>query len=315
MRALFACVGENRPDWFRKIHNLVLSVRTFGGSLADAPFVVHLVGGADDEHRTALEALGAEVRVVEPVDPRLVNANKLRMFELADRDDFDVLVGLDCDVVVMGDLAPELDPVALRALPAGQTHLADEGWERLYAALGVPLPAKDVVTTVSGERTYPYLNSGVLFVPRAQCGPLGEHWRRHLSWLLDGAADELGLGRIKRDQIPFACALATTGIPVRPLPVNLNLSTVQPRYADAYRHQWGPPFVFHYHRAIDEHGFLQPTLHREVNTWLDRFNRARAEATGLAYAGLPPLPLATRLKALARKRSWYRPLRRRLSGR
>ena len=294
------------------MHNLVLSVRRFGGSLSGAPMVVHMVGGADPDARAGLEGLGVEVRVVDPVDQRLPSSNKFRMFELADSHDFDVLVGLDCDLVVMGDPSSHLSATALRAVPAGQTHLDDDGWARLYAARGLPLPPRDCVTTVTDERTRPYFNSGVLFVPRGICAELRAAWQDHLTWLLDGGAADLGLGRLRRDQIPFSLALASVRAPVERLPLNLNMSTVQARYARRYRSEQGPPWIFHYHRAIDADGFLTATVHGAVNEWFDRFNRVRAEELGLDYRGLEPLPTAVRLKAKLRSQPAVRTLRRRL---
>src|SRR3954467_11253614 len=97
-RALIACLGEDRPDWQVKMENLALSVRRFGETLADAPIVVHVVGDASPELRSKLDRLDAECRVVERMDRRLPTSNKLRMLEL-ERDDFDVLVMVDCDVI------------------------------------------------------------------------------------------------------------------------------------------------------------------------------------------------------------------------
>jgi hypothetical protein len=314
LQPLVACVGENRADWWVKMENLVLSVRRFGGALADAPVVVHMVGAADPATRSRLEGLGAEVLVVEPVDRRLPSSNKFRMFELAEARSFDVLVALDCDLVVMGDISTHLSDRTIRAVPAGQSHLDDDGWARLYQARGLAVPPRSHVTTVTGERSRPYFNSGVMFVPRDACGPLRHAWEGHLRWLLDGGADELGLGRLRRDQIPLSLALASTGATVDRLPLNLNLSTVQGRYARAYRDETGPPWIYHYHRSIDTEGFLTATLHRDVNARFDEFNRVRADALGLRYAGMAPMPLDRRVRAWVRAQPWYRSPRRRFDA-
>ncbi|MBW3641789.1 MAG: hypothetical protein KY447_02630 [Actinobacteria bacterium] len=308
---LMSCVGENRPDWFRSMENLVLSVRRFGGSLAQVPFVVHVVGGADEGFVDAMRRLDAEVRVVEPVDRRRPSSNKLRMLELArERDDFDVLLALDCDLVVIGDLAREVKRGALRAVPAGRDVTEADTWQRLYRALGVPEPAKDCVTTVSGQRTYPYFNSGVMFVPHDVCALLLEHWRRHLDWLLGPGLAELGLPELRKDQIPLAAALATAGLHIDPLPINCNLTATASRVAAPYRHQWGPPFVLHYHKLIDDRGFLLPSPNTRINSLLDRFNRMRGDAMGLDYDGIGAVPLRTRVSAVVRDRPGDQALRR-----
>src|SRR5918992_4130909 len=96
-RPLFSCVTENGKSWFVKVQNLVLSIREFGGSLASAPIVVNFVEGVDHAYERWLATFDADVRVVEPVDPVVRYANKLRMLELGEKDDFDILVALDCD--------------------------------------------------------------------------------------------------------------------------------------------------------------------------------------------------------------------------
>ena len=296
-RVLFSFVGENRPDWFPKMENLVLSIRRFGGPLSEAAVVANVVGGVDPALADALARLDAEVRIVSTVDSRRLTANKLRMLELAEDRDFDVLVMLDCDMIVKGDFSEEVGPGRLRAVPAGRDLLDDTTWRRLFALREVPLPARTCVTAVTGQRTYPYFNSGALFVPRHLCAPLHEHWLGHLRWILDTGVTQLGLDRLRKDQIPLAVALASAGLEVEPLPVNLNLSVTPARFARPYRHQWGPPFILHYHRLIEERGFLRASPNARINPHLEEFNRARARSLGLPYSGLEPVPLARRVRA------------------
>lgn len=312
---VLACLGENRDDWFRKIQNLVLSLRLFGGSLADAPFVAHFVGGAEPAYVEALEQLGARVRVVEPMDPRLPTSNKLRMLELAASEDFAVLVMLDCDLLVRGDLAEELRSTELRAAPAGKRQLTDEQWETLYRDHGIPLPSVRW-TMASGERGYPYWNTGVLVVPRGACEPLGRQWLELMTAVLDGASggDDVG-GRPSRlfakDQIPFALALARAGLVVDPLPMRLNYPATRLGLAAEHRNPFRPPFVFHYHRSIDDAGFVGPSPDPEVDRYLDEFNRARGEALGLRYDGMPALDASARARTALNAHGWYRSAKRR----
>ncbi len=309
MRVLFSCVGENRADWFVKMENLVLSLRTFGGSLSRAPVVVHAVGGADPVLVATMARLDAEVRVVDPVDRRRATSNKLRMFELAGAPggpDFDVLVAMDCDMIVKGDIGPYVSGASLQAVPAGRDLLSDETWRALYEALDLPLPARNCVTVVSGQQTYPYYNSGVLFVPREVCEPLRSSWLTHLQWMLGPGLAVLGMERLRKDQIPLSAALASADLRVEPLPVNLNLSVTAARFAAPYRSQWGPPFLLHYHRLIDERGFLLASPAGRVNPELDDFNRARARHLGLAYEGLAPVPLSRRARALLKDQPGWR---------
>ncbi len=292
----------------------MLSLRQFGGSLAQAPMLVNVVGGAERSFVKAMDQLDAEVKIVDPVDRRRPSSNKLRMLELAEEHDFDVLIALDCDVIVKGDLTGEVRPEALRAVPADRDVTREETWIRLYDALAIALPPKDCLMTVSGQRTYPYFNSGVMFVPHAVCEPLLEHWRRHLDWILGPGLAQLGLKRLRKDQIPLAAALATAKLRVDPLPVNLNLGVTASQLAKPYRKQWGPPFIFHYHSLINEQGFLLPSPNPRINPHLDEFNRMRSSVLGVAYPGLGRVGLGSRLDAILRDKPGYPALRRSARG-
>ena len=303
-RVVVSCVGENRDDWFAKIRNLVLSLRRFGGSLADAPVVVNLVGGARPEFVRALADLDADVRPVEPVDRRLPTSNKLRMLELATTDDFDVLLMLDCDVIFHGDPSEELAGGSVRAAPAGKSHLPPAAWAELYRDLGIPEPAWRM-TLVSGERSHPYFNTGVLVVPKEACSVLLEHWYTSMQRFFELAAASPGLKTFLKDQIPFACAVAAAELEVELLPLNLNLSTTRAQLAPAFRGQWGPPFILHYHHSIDSDGFLQASPNDDVNRYLDEFNRCRSQELGLPYAGMTSLSLTTRIRARLAAQPWF----------
>lgn len=306
---VFACVGENRPDWQPAIENLVLSLREFGGTLSRCPFVVHLVGGADSAFAARLEALDAEVRVVDTVDERKRSANKLRMLELAGLRQFGTLVMLDHDTVIVGDLAGLVegtgspDRPTIAALPAGVAALSVAEWREIYAAAGLPFPDASVVTVRTGERTPPYYNSGVLLVPHDVCEPLREHWSRQLQWVLDGAGGSVTPAAIRKDQVPFALALASADIAVHELPVNANLSTTLAGVAPEYRDQWGPPFVLHYHSRVDAAGFLLPAPWPAINPWIDQFNRRRAEVLDLRYDGIGRVSWRVRVAAARKART------------
>ncbi len=301
-KALLGLVGENLPEWHTMMENLVLSVRLFGGSLADMPIVVSVVGGADPVFVEAMDRWQASVRIVEPMDPETPRSvkNKLRVFELAATEDFDVLLALDCDAIVMGDLAPALSTTAVRAVPAIRNQLSEESWQRVYDHLGLPWPERRMVMAVTGERTYPYVNGGVLFVPQAACPALLDRWQWARDKVLELEAEEPGFlcGRPFSDQYSLPAAVSAAGFEIELMPVNYNLRTQTTRYAAEYDGQWGPPCIYHYHGEIDGAGFLGWSPRPEIRPSLDEFNRRRAEALKLPYVGLAEPPLSTRVKAM-----------------
>jgi hypothetical protein len=305
---LVSCVAENGDGWYREAHNLVLSIRRFGGSLSEAPIVVNFVDEVEPGFAAGLAELGAEVRVVPRFDPRTPASNKLRMLELAATHDFDVLLAIDTDTLVVGDVSQYADGSAVAIKPENRDPYPAQCWRDLFAVLDIPEPSRSLVTTSTAQVTYPYYNSGVLFIPRARCEELLASWTRRVFDVLD-------LYERRPDIVPapqrhwtnqLALALAVIGddVPVAPLPVAANLSTtvvVHPLFA----HEVTPPFVLHYHNEIDASGFVYRSRNPRLNPLIDAFNRQRADTCGLDYSGLPAPPLARRMLRRLDGQPWY----------
>lgn len=307
MDVLISCVAENRPEWADRARGLVLSVREFGGALSDAPVVVNFVGGVSPELARPLERLGAEVRVVDRVDTRTPLGNKLRMLELDQYAEFDVLAALDCDIAVAGDFADQLSSSAILAKPADYNHLTEREWRRVFAAMAIDPPAKAFRATSSGALMYPYFNSGVLLVPRSLCSELRSRWTNGMSALL-GLFDRnprmvSPAGRWAAEQVSLGLALVGGELPYAPLPISMNFPTHVPVHPSALT-ATTRPLVLHYHHEVDSHGFLLRSRCELANPYVDRFNRSRARALGLEYRGLDRRALHQRIRRSARARVW-----------
>jgi hypothetical protein len=287
-RVLFSCVAENDAHWFRIAQNLVLSVRRTGGALAEAPFVVNVVGAVDPMWH-ALRDWDVELRVVQRVMPERATFNKLRMFELAAEHDFDTLVVSDCDIVILGDISRYTSPAALGVVPAIRHRHSAEDWERVYADFGIAVPAARVVSTVSGELGHPYYNGGFLIARREMCEPVRDRWFTLGKEVFRRCEADSGyLGKPPGDQISLALTIADLGITVDQMPLNMNMSSRAPHFAPHYADDWGPPFVLHYHDHIGPDGFLLGSPQRRVSEQCDTFNRLRAEALGIRYRRINP---------------------------
>ncbi|MGH8773903.1 MAG: hypothetical protein ACRDWI_01605 [Jiangellaceae bacterium] len=307
-RTLVSCVAENGDRWYQEAQNLVLSVRRFGGTLSEAPLVVNFVEGVEPRYERGLAELGAEVRVVPRFDPRTPASNKLRMLELAETHDFDVLLAIDTDTVVIGDVSTYAVPAAVAIKPENVDPYPPGCWPALYAELGIVPPSRSMVTTVTGQLTYPYFNSGVLFVPRDRCAQLLESWTKRVFDVLDVYERRPAIVPAKErhwtNQLSLALAVVGDGIPVVPLPVAANLSTTV-RVHPLFAHEATPPYVLHYHNEMDTRGFLFRSASKALNPFLDTFNRVRAEALGVAYERLPAPPLLRRTLRRVEGHSWY----------
>ena len=305
---LVACVAENMRQWFHEVQDLALSLRHLGGPLAEAPFVACFVEAVEPEFREGLAALGAEVRVVDRFDPRNPPSNKLRMLELAETHEFDRLLMIDTDTVVVGDVGSYAPADRIAAKPENSDPFPVETWQGLFAALEIPEPAQSVRMTTTGEVTYPYYNTGVVLVPRDSCLALGEAWGRRVHELLElYESHPETVAKPQRhwtNQTAFALAVIGLGVEVTPLPVAANLSTTV-RVHRSLRHTVRPPYVLHYHNEMDASGFLLRSRNRQLNPTLDAVNRLRSEVLGLAYDGMAEAPLVKRALRRVEGHAWY----------
>lgn len=114
------------------------------------------------------------------------------------------------------------------------------------------------------------------------------------------------MGQVVKDPVPLAAALASGRFEVDPLPLSLNFSASWTRFAKGYRHQFGPPFVLHYHRSIDEDGFLLPSPNK-INEELDEFNRVRSQVLKDFLSRFGSVSMKRRLSRASSGQRWYRP--------
>jgi hypothetical protein len=283
MNPLVSCVAETRSDWVEMVTLLANSVRQFGGSIATAPFVANFVGAIPPSAERDLRALDVTIRIVERFDTRSAWMNKLRMLQLSESFEFDVLVALDCDTAVMGDPSAFFDAAAICAKPRSwmRTFSLEQGHVIIERFLLDPVKNTDPDT---GAPSLPYYSSGVLFVPADECRPLLDHWTSAASGVL-GLIDELPFFVTRRgfaDQVALAVALQTGAFRTRRLPVNLNCVTgAHPLVIESE-----VPVILHYRRNFDRSGFVRRSTNAAVNHHIDAFNRERSRVLGVPYTGL-----------------------------
>lgn len=156
MRVLIGCVAENNAKFLAQALRLVLSVRWFGGRLANADVMVGVVDGTDSGYAAELRGLGAVVRRMERVDPRFPPGNKLNLFAQPEVDDYDLVFYLDCDTVVAQDPSPYLSASEWRAKMSDVLTVPLATIERLCRHFGLPQPIPRYLTTsISASSTCP----------------------------------------------------------------------------------------------------------------------------------------------------------------
>jgi hypothetical protein len=273
------CVTEDTPKYLGQALRLVQSIRWFGGELARARVVVGAVERIDAGARRALEALGAEIRILPRFDVRNAPANRLQLFaELRDGPEQTFLM-LDCDTLVVRDPLPLLRRDVFQAKIAPLPTVTHEVFERLFAHFGLALPARAYNTGYTGTATIPYVNAGVFSISAHLAERLVPEWR-HYNALLAAEPALVAPCEKHLHQAALAIALAVSGIPLHEAGPELNYQLnathlpAPPGYSDL------DPSIIHYHDLVGDDGMLLPCPFPRAQERIDRFHeRLRDERT------------------------------------
>jgi hypothetical protein len=190
-------------------------------------------------------------------------------------DDVDWILALDTDMVVTGDLSDLLTDPSVRARVVDTDPLTGREWRRLFGHFGMKRPPKRLRTTSTGKATTRYFNSGAVFVPQRHVVALAAAWRGFVPAVLSALES---LGSISdhsffTDQFALALALASTELPVDPLPIDVNTPSHLPIHP-----RWRPssiaPRLVHYHHEVDHAGRVLESGYPLIDTQIARANTA-----------------------------------------
>jgi hypothetical protein len=284
---LVGCVAENHPHSLAQALRLVWSLRTFGGTLAQAEILVCVVGEIDQRERTALERAGAEVRCVERFDRRNPSANKLQFLSEALAGGKPAFLLLDHDMVIVGDPGPLLARGALQAKIADVASVTHEAFIRLFRHFGLPLPPRRYRTTLLDEPTILYCNTGVVLLPGDLAREIIPAWRDWNRRILE-ALEVLGPCAHHCHQASLSLALAAHPVPYVEAPVALNFPLHMAHLPRPAAVLAADPVILHYHDAVDAAGCLLPVPYPRAQARIDDFNRRLKEERD--RSGLPHAP-------------------------
>lgn len=272
MNIVISCVAENNTAYHNKVLALFHTIKEFGGHLADAKLIAHYVTSVDSDIRSQLKDIGVSVRIVDPFDARSPHCNKIRMLEID--EDYDVLVMMDCDMVVAGDFSSALTTEAFMAKPCNTHTLPFEIWKSMFDFFKVPVPNHRIRTTYSRVYTVPYFNSGFLSVPRAYAQELYQTWKYFAMQLLnsyDRMEKSIADNSFYTDQFALTLALCNSAIPYFVLGMEYNFSTHHPK-TDHISSKLDP-LVLHYHWHVNKNGSLKKTGYTTIDRHITHINR------------------------------------------
>jgi hypothetical protein len=281
---VLGCVAENRSRHLAQAQRLVRSLRWFGGSLAGARMLVCVVGGIAPAARQALEREGAEVRIVERFDSRNASANKLQFYTEALAAGAQAMLLLDCDTAIVADPLPHLESGALQAKIADVASVTHAAFERLFRHFGFSLPPRRYRTTLHGEATILYCNTGMVYLTRELAREMVPVWREWNARILD-ALDLLGSCAHHCHQASLSLALAAHPVPFAEAPAALNFPLHMRLPSPPPALLAVDPVILHYHHEVDADGCLLPTVYPRAQARIEALN---ARLAALRDEGGPP---------------------------
>jgi Uncharacterized protein conserved in bacteria len=285
------CVTEDNPKYLGQALRLVQSIQWFGGELAQARLIVGAVEHIDPGARRALEALGAEVRIVPRFDSRNGSANRLQLLnELRDGIEKNIFM-LDCDTLVVRDPLPLLRRDVFQSKIAPLPTVTHEVFERLFKHFHIDLPARTFTTGYTGTPTIPYFNAGVFTISADLAGRLVPEWRRFNALL---AAEPALVAPCEKHlhQAALALALAVSGVPVEEMGPELNFQLNMTQFPAPPGYLDVDPFIIHYHELVDDDGLLLPCPFPRAQERIDRFHERFREERARSIARFSHEPVA-----------------------
>ena len=281
VKCVFGCVADARGTFVEQAARLLLSLRWFGGKMADSPFVLAIVGGLSPEQSKFFERHGAQVAHVEVFDERHGPSNKLRFFELDLLDSYDHAVLLDCDTIVVKGPSDWVRCEGFAAKPADLPSVTADALSKYLAYGDIAVPDMEYHHDVADVPGLPYFNSGAIVLSTGWREKFIDAWKHYDRELIE-CAGEFDIPPIHVDQASLTAALLAEGIPISVLPSAMNF----PAHLDPATYTQAlyeiDPIVIHYHWLVDRSGYIEPLPFPRAGLRARMFNaRLRAERGGL----------------------------------
>lgn len=280
-RVLFGCVTDNTPKYLSQALRLLQSVRWFSGVFKQSDMLICVVGDIDTEHVDMFQTLGATLRAVPCFHPLHSHSNKIQFFLQPDIYNYDMLILMDCDTLIVQDPFHFLNKHVFQAKIAALPTIPHAVFKRLFDYFGIPLPEKRYYCSFTGTQTIWYCNSGVLTIPTHLAHGLTEKWKEY-NYGLSNRLDLLEPHQNFCDQASLSLAYAATHIPFKALPVSMNYQLNLPYLPFFSAMGSCDPVILHYHDRIDASGFLNPSHYPGVQKRIKLFNDALYQHTSAA---------------------------------
>ena len=293
---VIGCVTEPVPKYIQQAARLLLSVRWFGGEVANAPFILCTTGKLPAAAESFFTSHGAKIVAVERVSEKHGPSNKIRFLELSMLDNWQHILLLDCDTILARDPSAYLSCPGLSAKIADAPTVTTDDFKQLFAIFAMDMPAERLEHDINGTPCIPYFNSGVILLNSAWRERFVAAWNSYNNAILE-KWDNVSMTPFHTDQASLTLAIESTGIPFTLLPSSMNLGCHLPAHRYPQHFADTDPVIIHYHSLFDENGYITRTPLEQTNRRIDAFNsRLRAEKT--ASSAMRHIPQPVNIKAL-----------------
>lgn len=277
---IIGCVAENTPKYLSQALRLLQSIRWFGGKIADVKFIVCVVDGCDPVYKAEFEKYVAEVRIVERFSEKHPPSNKLRFLQQPDLQEYQHILLLDCDTLVVQDPSLYLQADGFRAKIADGPTTPSHRFKELFDYFQLPMPAEDFNCSVRGTPTVPYFNAGVLLFSQAAMNDLVPAWVKLNEELIKNMGTLLpGSYAFFCEQASLCLAIVESGTKFDVFGNAMNFPIHHESYINLL--EGIDPLIIHYHNLVDSSGYISPSKYPLANKRITQFNdRLRRDRDG-----------------------------------
>src|SRR5260370_19335443 len=180
---VFTCIADPTKRLLEQSARLLMSISWFGGSLAQARFVLGCTGPIPKEELELFNHYGAEIETIERYDLAHGHSNKVALLGSPILTGHDIVVLLDCDTLVVQDPAPWIDPSAVAAKLADLPTVSLTDLQAIFRHFKCAIPSPRYYHELTGDACIAYCNSGIVVVPeqyRARLVSARDYWNRRV---------------------------------------------------------------------------------------------------------------------------------------
>ncbi|MFN8958598.1 MAG: hypothetical protein ACK5XI_10750, partial [Hyphomonadaceae bacterium] len=186
---------------------------------------VHCSAGVDEYIRNIFLNLGVNVLDFEPFGDQKY-CNKLVQIPALANVEFDILVLLDTDTIFVEDMSKEFSAEAVSGKIVDAYNPSLKCLSSIFKDADIKAPPIVPVDTGDGLTFAGNFNGGCYVIPKKFASELGREWRKWAQFLLSDNHHLASEGKTAHvDQVSFAMACASLGLPTRHMPTNHNYFT------------------------------------------------------------------------------------------